>query len=428
MTIKTEAPAHSSPAVVSQAERAHTAAAEFRKGWPLLIACLFGGTMMGAPFFAISHFMAPWQREFGWTEIEVSFALSLSLLGLAVFAPIVGTLVDRFGVRPVVTVSMSVLGGGYLVQSQIQGQLWMLYATTALIALAGSGSSIVTLSRAIAMSFDTARGLALAIGTSASVLTGLAIPPLLLFVMPIGGWRLALMSFGLLSFLLLPIVAWGLSRSGGSGEAVPHNARPKAGSAGIKLSNAARSWRFWTLACSFFLLTFASAGAYSLVYKVMLDKGMSVASAVFAQSLMAVGLGLGRLTSGFLVDRMFAPTVYLMLCLTASAGLLALAFGPVSTALAACLLVSIAQGSEFDILAYKVSRYFGMRDYARIFGWLYATAVIGSVVAPIFLSWQREASGSYAAGLSIAAAAAATAGVILLRLGRYPDHRAIDST
>jgi len=73
----------------------------------------------------------------------------------------------------------------------------------------------------------------------------------------------------------------------------------------------------------------------------------------------------GRIAAGILIDRIWAPLVAIgFLAMPAAACFLlvgdTLASGPI-IALAA-VLVGLAAGAEFDLVAFMAGRYFGMRN------------------------------------------------------------------
>jgi len=62
---------------------------------------------------------------------------------------------------------------------------------------------------------------------------------------------------------------------------------------------------------------------------------------------------------------------------------------PVGMNVIALILVGLAAGVEFDLMAYFVSRYFGMKSYGRIYGLIYAAFGLGSGTSPIIFNLIR---------------------------------------
>jgi len=54
----------------------------------------------------------------------------------------------------------------------------------------------------------------------------------------------------------------------------------------------------------------------------------------------------------------------------------------VKVAYFATVLIGFAAGAEFDIIAYLASRYFGLKNYSKIYSFLYASFSIGAAMGP----------------------------------------------
>jgi len=153
------------------------------------------------------------------------------------------------------------------------------------------------------------------------------------------------------------------------------------------------------------------------------DKGLTAAaaSAVFG----SFGLSLigGRVLVGYLVDRLWAPAVAAVALALPAVGCLLLARAgadDTSMLVLATMLIGIGAGAEFDIAAYLVSRYFGMRDYGRLFGVHLGLITLAGALAPLLTSAMYKATGGYDAMLLLCGIAFLTGALMLLPLGRYP--------
>jgi MFS family permease len=83
-------------------------------------------------------------------------------------------------------------------------------------------------------------------------------------------------------------------------------------------------------------------------------------------------------------------------------------------------MLGISVGSEYDLMAYMTSRYFGMRAYSTIYGVLYGFYTIGAGFAPSIFGRSFDHTGSYGSVLLIAACLTLFGATLLLSLGRYP--------
>jgi MFS family permease len=131
---------------------------------------------------------------------------------------------------------------------------------------------------------------------------------------------------------------------------------------------------------------------------------------------------LGRLGSGFLLDRIWAPLVALpILCAPAVACWL-LSGSSLTLALAylCAAIVGLAAGAETDLIAYLAGRYFGMAHYGKIYGLLLVPFGVAAALSPALYGWSRDATGDYDLALGIATGLFLLGGGLLLALGRYP--------
>ena len=63
----------------------------------IIVGTLFGSTIL--PMMALSLLLLPMTGEFGWSRTGFSLGMSAMMLGGALSAPFLGTLVDRLGMR-----------------------------------------------------------------------------------------------------------------------------------------------------------------------------------------------------------------------------------------------------------------------------------------------------------------------------------------
>ena len=99
--------------------------------------------------------------------------------------------------------------------------------------------------------------------------------------------------------------------------------------------------------------------------------------------------------------------------------------GDTGLLVAGVMLVGIGAGAEFDIAAFLVSRYFGLRDYGRLFGVHLGLITLASTVAPWLFGQLYRSSGSYDAMLMVCGSVFLAGGLSLLALGRYPRYSAL---
>ena len=124
------------------------------------------------------------------------------------------------------------------------------------------------------------------------------------------------------------------------------------------------------------------------------------------------------------MDRYFAPQVALAFLLAPIVGIGMLALGADgAAAFAAAALIGVAAGAEVDVIAYLASRYFGMRQYSRIYGTFYSLYSLGGGLGPLLTATAVERSGGYASSLWAHIGLLVLGAVLLATFPPFPDLR-----
>ena len=139
--------------------------------------------------FTFSLFIEALSAEFGWSRAQISLAFTLPSYTIIAVAPIVGRLIDHFGVRVVLLRSSIFLGILTASLYLLDGSLWHFYAVFFLLPILGAGTFPTSYSRAIINWFDRRRGIALGIGLVGTGVGAAILPPTTSNVIALYGWR-----------------------------------------------------------------------------------------------------------------------------------------------------------------------------------------------------------------------------------------------
>lgn len=397
---------------------------EFARNWKMLIACVAGCgfCMAGVATYSIGPFVKPLGDEMGWSRTAVQasiiFGQGLSAIG-AIFAAL---MIERFGARRVAVSGLIGTGFGFILAS-LSTSLSFFYLAYSIAALLGAGAGFITWTRAITGEFNKNRGLALAIALSGTGISGFVLPPLLVWVIEDYGWRAGYLTLAAIPTLIALPLALLLFRP--REDAVRAAAKAKAANPAAPKESMRPifgSYRYWVLLFSIICLYLGICGIIPNLIPSLTDDGHSPERAALAQSAFAVALVAGRLAVGWLVDRFWAPLIGAIFLTPPAIGCLILMSDPsLGGAILAAALVGMAGGAELDLLALLASRYFGVRNFARSYAWLYAAVAIVGGVGPMAFAWLYDLTGSYDTSFLISAILFAIGGPILLVLGRYPE-------
>jgi sugar phosphate permease len=404
----------------------------FRGWWIVVVAivaqCFSLPAMLGYTF---GVFAKPLADEFHTNRAAIALAVSLLDVVLTLSAPAAGRLVDRYSARRVIVTSLVALATCLIGLSLVKPPLWHFYALYVLAGLVGIGTTPVTYSRVVANWFDRKRGLALGLASTGIGLGVFIAPSLAQFLIDRSGWRQAYLGLACACLTIaVPVVGIfftkspedvGLLPDGAAGPGIP--ARSSETLTGMKVFEALRRRTFWQLCGVFFCVAACVNGGIAHLVPLLTDRGLSGRSAVLATSFFGAASIAGRVANGYLVDRIFAPFVSAIFFAGAAAGVGILWRGATGgAAFLAAALLGLAIGAESDVMPFLVSRYFGMRSMAELFGCVFGSYTLGTAAGRYLFAAGFDATGSYTKPLSGAFVLLMLAVIVTLGLGKYHTH------
>lgn len=394
------------------------------KRWAIVIASAAALVVSQGPInvFAAGVFLKPITQEFGFGRGNVATAIGISSLMTAIASPIFGRLIDRYGVHKPLSISILLFAIATASIALLPGSVVGLYLIFAAAGLFAIGQTPGSYSKVIAAWFDRQRGFALGI-VLAGVGVGTAIIPLVSnFLIGAFGWRSGYVGLAVLVIIvaLLPVAIFVREPSPGAlGSGDASAKEPE----GASMAEAARDWRFWFMLIGFFFAVIAINGTLVHVVPMLTDRGIALPEAVRIISSSGIALIVGRLLAGWIIDRVFAPYVAVFFLFCPLVGLLILALQPAGLPpIVGVLLLGVGIGGETDLLSYLVSRYFGLRKFGTIYGWIFTAALVGNAVGSSILGWSFQLTHGYAPALLGYCGLLVVASLLTLRLGpyRYP--------
>jgi MFS family permease len=404
--------------------RADDRSSELARGWPIIVIAAVGIACGSSPlpFFTIGVFAKAWSAEFGWSRAEVSGFMTSFTYGGVIGAPLAGMLLDRWGVRRVALVSLACLAIGLAAIGFLTRGLYSFYALAFCSAIFASGTLPTTWSRAVLSRFQVRRGFALGLALAGTGISAALLPTYATWLLSRFDWRVAYLGLAALPglvalplcYLLLPPPR-NVTRAAASLAA----ASPQTG---YSLRSVAAHYRFWVIAVSFVIVSIGVGGMALHLVPMLTDHGYSPSQAAAIASAQGLAVIAGRVLTGYLLDRVWAPGITAIVFICPAAACLAFAGnigGPVVASTGAAIM-GFAAGAEIDLLAYLVGRYFGMRHFGGVYGALYAIYIVGAGTGPLIFGWAYDVTGSYVFILQIAAGCFLGGAALILSLGAYP--------
>ena len=401
---------------------------EFRTGWPVVLASMLGiGLGLSpVPFYTIGMLAPELAREFGWAFGDIMAGLPIMTFAVLVASPIVGLLADRVGVRPIALISVVRFGFSFMAFAANPGDIRFFDANWAIMAVLGAGTLPITWTRAVNNRFEDRKGFALGLSLLGTGVFGFLVKPFTAFVIDAYGWRAAYMAVGALPLILAFPVAWFAfhdvgDRNQSAADRRESDALRAAATPGLTFSETLRNWRFWVLAIAFVPISFGVGGPIPNMENIVKTAGFSGPDIVSLVSLIGLSVIAGRVVGGWLIDRFWAPGIAFFMLSAPALACWMFAHGDLTYATAAgsIILIGFAAGVEYDLMAFLVARYFGLKSYGAIYGSLYGFFALGAGIGPVVFGRAFDATGNYDGPLMLSAGLLVAGAVLLLLLGRY---------
>ena len=395
-------------------------------GWKVGLAAFAGVMVSFAAIvpYTFSLFLDPLHAAFGWQREPMSNGFAIAAMTVAFFSPGIGMLLDRFPPRRIILPSIVVFACALASLSLLTPNIARFYFTYFLLGVVGNGTAQLAYSRAVLTWFRRRRGMALALILTGSGAGSIVIPQIVQAVIHRYGWRDAYLTLGGIALCGLPLTAMLVRNRPTSTQ---HN-DDELGT-GSSVSAVLRNPIFWLLALIVLLPAFGSNGLISHLAAILTQRGVSGQSAASALSMLGATGIVGRLVTGGLLDRFFAPRIAVVMLLVAGAGTLVLAYATSPfTALTGTALLGFSLGSEADITPYLISRYFGRKNFSTLYGLTWTAYAIGGATGPMLMGHLYDQHGSYQPRFVVGLACTCIAAALLnLLLPRYPSQASSDT-
>ena len=384
--------------------------------------------------FAWGTFVKPLQEEFGWGRGELSFALTLTNIGVVIASPTLGFIIDRFGVRKALIPSVVMMGVTVASMTLLTANIWHFYLLFFLIPVLGAGTLPQSYSRVIIAWFSRRRGIALGLSLAGFGVGAGLVPVFAQMMIENHGWRSAYAAFAIAIFgVALPMALFllrekpeelGLKPDGDISETlgVADKAPNIDHNLGLSAMQAAKTKSYWLVLMSFLLVGIGVTSILAHLVPMLTDRGIDHATAALCMTSLGIGLIFGRVIAGFLMDYFFAPYVTAFFLCILMCGLIILATGTSSNLVfVAAICVGLATGSEIGEIAYICSRYFGPKAFGQIYGIMFAAFQFGSAFGAPLMGTYHDKVGDYIGALWLVTGLVLIGTILILMLKPYPD-------
>jgi MFS family permease len=387
-------------------------------GWRVVLAACLGvmGGFGSLFVYTFTVFVKPLSAQFGWNRESISGGFAIAAMTVGLTSPMIGRLLDRFGPRRVILPCMTVFGCGVAALSLAHSGLWQFYATCFVIGLVGNGAAHLAYARSISTWFHKRLGTALAFVMVGAGLGAMILPVVAQSIVSRFGWRDAYASLGILALLLGLPLSWKYIVERG-----PTQKASAAVHSGLTWQQGVRTFAFWIIVAVLFVSSISMNGAIAHLSALLTDRGITPRDAALCASILGGSSVLGRIATGWLLDRFFGARVAFAVSLVTATGIFLLArANSFAAGSFAAALMGVGAGGEAAITPYLLTRYFGLRSFSTLYGLTWTFYAAAGATGPVILGRAFDSTGSYTSFLVILAGALAIAAAANLLLPKYP--------
>ncbi len=388
--------------------------------------------------------LEPLEEDFGWSRATTSGAVSLNLILYGLTAPFAAALMERFGLRRVVVVALTLvaIGSGLTLVMTSAWQLWLLWGFAV---GAGTGALALVFGAIVANRwFVRHRGLVMGVFSAAGATGHLVFLPAIARLADGPGWRWAAGLVAVFALLLVPLVWWILrdqpSDVGTTPYGAPDDWRPPQAPSRTRnaaqvaidtLRESSRSRTFWILMVTFWICGWSTNGLIGTHFiPAAHDHGMPATTSAGLLALIGIFDIAGTVASGWLTDRVDSRYLLFVYYFFRGLSLLAVPWllGPhVHPSLFLFILFyGLDWVATVPPTVTLCREHFGIEKAGVVFGWVFASHMVGAGVAASYAGWIRQVNGDYYAAWLTAGALCVGAAGLCLMIPRMPVSKGHD--
>ena len=387
-------------------------------GWRMVTVAFFVDFVaVGFFFYSYGVFFKAIAAEFGGSRLGVALGLTVTNAVGAIAAPLVGRALDRYPLKRVIGVGATSMAIGFLGLSQVNTQMQFYLVLGLFIGFGASSMGNLATSKLVANWFDRRRGTALGIAATGVSASGVVMPYVSAEMIANYGWRNGFMVYGVLTFLVIvPLVLrFVVSRPEDVGLRPDGALRLEKHAAGVaplppppippqrlSMHDVWRERNFWVIVLTFALIFSCMSTTLTHMVPRLTDMGHTLSAASLVMSLCA-GFGIvGKLSFGWLSDRLPMRRVLLVVILIQFSGQLlmyrSIELGWFTLGAA---LFGYGVGGVVPLHGAIVGTTFGRERFGAVLGLMRPAMFPVQILGVPFAGWVYDTTGSYALAFQV---------------------------
>ena len=400
----------------------------YRGWWVVSVPFLAAAIGTGAGQYGFGIFIEPLEETFGWTRTQINLSLSFTAVG-SLIAPILGRIMDRYGTKQVMAVSLALTVVGYLLRP-FMTELWHWYALSLLQYSGYTGASMLPAGKLVGLWFHRTRGRAMGITAMGNNFGGLVMPPMLGGLLTLASWQGAYIALGIMSGLMVMyalVAVRDFPRASELGDQLGETPRSGGDSplvSGMSVSDALRSKAFYAIALSIVMGTFTYSAVLPQIITHLVDEGVSLGMATTALSVFAIFGMMAKFIMGLIAERISARYTLMINLLGQAAFVTTMIWaGSPLIMWISIPLYGYFNGAFGALFQLVVQDAFGIRNYGSIMGIINMASMISFGLGPLLAGYSYDSRGSYAFVFTAAAVMFAIGALSLTQAGAPVSER-----
>jgi MFS family permease len=365
----------------------------------------------GSTSYIFGLFVIPVSEELGLSRASVNTGFIAFLVGVGLISPFAGRLLDRFSARTIMSIGGFFFGLSIMIVARLHSQLLMLMLILGPISFGAAACGTLAANTVVVRWFKRRRGSALGILAISTSMGGLCFAPLVALLIENFGWRVALMTVGLLASILIPLAALALIRNHPDGTEPGYEQEIDVESTDVNqqgvgasqdndrlwsYADLLRNRNFWLVSIGITLLFASDQAMVVSGIPHFVDSGIEMTAAAMIAAFMAMSAVGGKILVGYMADRVDLRLVFFGVAIAHIVLLLVFVLMPSYWTLVAFVIVcGVGVGGVFPVWSTLLAWLFGPKSYGTIMGLMTIPMKLTGVVSVRFVGEVHDRMGSY---------------------------------
>ncbi|HIW76983.1 MULTISPECIES: MFS transporter [Gordonibacter] len=405
----------------------------FTQGWIqvfiVFVVCI---VTQGFGLYSFSMLRIPMTEMLGAEASVVSLGFSVYLVVSGVAGLAVNGLVSKIGIRGCLLIAAVMYSGGFLILGFVNS-LWMVFVAYAVMGIGNGCGGLVLITAIPSNWFIKRRGIATGITLCATFPASLITTNLVAILTAAGSWQNAPMILALISFIVLLAAAFlikfrpqdvGLYPDGMTKEEAARVENEETAGAvkvvGLNRSQAIKTFTFWAVIISFGLIGIGEQGVFQNFPTYIVSTGFDLATAGVFMTFLSIAGCVGKLLSGYFIDRIGPRITYVVVNVLAASGLMAIVFFGANVAVLYIggFFFGAALSSAPVCFTSAVSKYLGPAYFAALYSIAFLAKTIMDAIGVPALAAVGSSGFGWNGALFVGAAFILVSAVFMLVGGK----------